>query len=134
MIKLSKLTDYAVVILAAMAHHEGEKLSASALAEETKLPEPTVAKVLKILAKEDVIDSLRGVNGGYVLATNPKDIPITSVIAAMDGPMAIAACVDNGQGGCCDHEAHCTIKGKWTPVNTAIQEALNGVTLADMVN
>ncbi len=134
MIKLSKLTDYAVVILAAMVSEQGERLTAAGLAEKTKLPEPTVAKVLKILARENVIESIRGVNGGYVLMHSAQEIKITSVIAAMDGPLAIAACVENGQGACCDHEASCSIKGKWTPVNTAIRNALDGVTLADMVN
>lgn len=134
MIKLSKLTDYAVVILAAMAGEQGIRMTAAGLADKTKLPEPTVAKVLKILARENVIESIRGANGGYILSQSAQDIKITSVIAAMDGPLAIAACVEDGQGGCCDHEANCSIKGKWTPVNAAIRNALDGVTLADMVN
>ncbi|MEM6782085.1 MAG: SUF system Fe-S cluster assembly regulator [Pseudomonadota bacterium] len=133
MIKLSKLADYAVVILAAMSESQGVRLSAGVLAETTKLPEPTVAKVLKLLAKEEVIQSIRGVNGGYVLEHAPQDIKITAVIAAMDGPIAIASCVDEAEG-CCDREEHCSVKGKWTPVNAAIRNALDGVTLADMVN
>lgn len=133
MIKLSKLTDYAVVILAAMADKRGERLSASFLADTTSLPEPTVAKVLKQLARAEVIQSNRGVNGGYVLDSAAAEVRITAVIAAMDGPLAIAACVDEGNG-CCDYESKCSIKGKWTPVNEAIRKALDGVTLADMVN
>lgn len=132
MIKLSKMTDYAVVILASMAQERGKRLSAAVLAEKTGLPEPTVAKILKILAKEGIITSERGVNGGYALNKAESEIAITGVIQAMDGPLAIASCVD-GHDGCCAHESTCSIKGRWSPINAAIQKALDGVTLADMV-
>lgn len=132
MIKLSKLTDYAVVVLSMMSAHKGEKFSASALSEKTGLPEPTVAKVLKTLARENLISSERGVNGGYVMAQGASEVKILEVITAMDGPLAVAACVDDSKG-CCDFEENCSMKGKWNPVNTAIRNALSGITLADMV-
>lgn len=132
MIKLSKLTDYSVVILAEMARGRGGLMTASGLAAQSGLPEPTVAKVLKLLARGAVITSVRGANGGYTLEKAPEDISIAAVITALEGPVVLAACVE-GAAGCCDHEKTCTIKGQWDPVNAAMQRALENVTLAQMI-
>jgi len=132
MIKLSKLTDYAVVVLAVMAQERGTVVSASALAEKTHLPEPTVAKVLKILSKHGIILSVRGTNGGYKLEKTADQIDMASVISAMDGPIALTACVD-GSAGCCNLENSCPVKGQWDPVNMAMKQALGNVSLAQMI-
>lgn len=132
MIKLSKLTDYAVVVLSEMARDAESLSTASGLAEKTTLPEPTVAKVLKLLAKGDVISSTRGVNGGYRLNAAPDAISIAKVITALEGPVALAACVE-GSEECCSHSAGCPIKGQWNPVNVAMRNALENVSLAQMI-
>ncbi|PZQ46554.1 MAG: SUF system Fe-S cluster assembly regulator [Micavibrio aeruginosavorus] len=132
MIKLSKLTDYAVVILAEMARDEGRLLTASGLSSKTGLPEPTVAKVLKLLTRGGQIESARGINGGYKLARLPGDISMASVITALEGPVMLTSCVD-GSEDCCNHSINCALKGKWNPVNAAMQKALEEVTLAQMI-
>ncbi len=132
MIKLSKLTDYAVVVLADMAKDPGRQRTAADLAVTTTLPEPTVAKVLKLLAKGGVVMSIRGVNGGYRLDKAPTDLTMASVISAMDGPIALTACADGGEG-CCTYEHTCAVKKKWAPVNAAMRAALENVTLAEMI-
>lgn len=132
MIKLSKLTDYSVVILAEMARGEKALMTASGLAVASNLPEPTVAKVLKMLAKGAVISSVRGASGGYVLDKSPDEISIAMVITALEGPVVLTACVDKGGEGCC-HEKTCSVKGKWDPVNAAMRTALENVTLAQMM-
>ncbi len=131
MIKLSKLTDYSIVILAEMSRGEGALMTASGLATLSNLPEPTVAKVLKMLARGTVISSVRGASGGYVLSKRPEDISIASVITALEGPVLLTACVENG-GGCC-HEKTCAVKGQWDPVNEAMKTALENVSLAQMI-
>ncbi len=132
MIKLSRLTDYAVVVLAAMVSRDDNLASASSLSAETGLPEPTVCKVLKLLARGGTISSSRGVNGGYALKNSPEDILISDVIAAIEGPIALTACVDGSQD-CCAVEKMCMLRGRWGIVNAAIQSALDNVTLADML-
>ena len=133
MIKLSKLTDYAVVILAAMTEKGDVLASASELAAETKLPEPTVSKVLKLLAKGNVITSIRGVKGGYKLAHDPVNLTIHEIIVAMEGPVALTACVE-GSTESCALEGSCALHGRWTPVNRAMKAALETIMLADMMN
>ena len=132
MIKLGKLTDYAVVVMVQLAQ-EGAETSRSAhqLAEKTGLPEPTVAKVLKTLLKENLVASVRGAQGGYKLARDPEELSICDIVEAMDGKIAIVTCVDD-TGEACVSAASCPSRGKWDPVNRAIRAAMQDVTLADM--
>lgn len=132
MLKLSKLTDYAVVILAAMARGGQKPCSASGVAAATSLPEPTVSKVLKLLAKADIIISSRGAKGGYMLNEAPANIPVGRIIAALEGPVRLASCVKDS-GEICGIESICMLQGRWNPVNAAIETALSNVTLADMI-
>lgn len=132
MIKLGRLTDYAVVVLAEMAGSQGALLAASSLSARTGLPEPTVAKILKLLARSGLIDSVRGASGGYVLNRSPDDIPVTEVITAMEGPIALTACAD-GNHESCSLSSLCGVHGRWGAVNVAINAALQSVTLAQMV-
>jgi FeS assembly SUF system regulator len=136
MLRLSKLTDYAVVVLIQLAESErqqGEDVvqTAPGIAGATGVPEPTVAKVLKALTSGGLLHSQRGARGGYRLARPLAGISISDVIAAIDGPIALTACVDGGAGGC-DVEAMCAVKGRWDLVNDAIRCALSQITLAEM--
>ena len=130
MLRLSKLTDYAVVVLVRLAGMDGVQTSPS-LAAATGIPEPTVAKVLKTLAAGDLVVSQRGARGGYRLTCDLSDIPVSDVIAAIDGPIALTACVE-GSGTGCESQGLCPMRGRWDPVNEAIQKALSSITLADM--
>lgn len=133
MIKFSRLADYAVVVLAVLAKAEGDMMAASSLACESGLPEPTVAKVLKLLAKGDVVISVRGVNGGYKLARAKTMITVAEIVTAVDGPVALAACVESSDEDCA-HACKCPVKGRWDAVNMAIHGALEGICLADMLH
>ncbi len=130
MLRLSKLTDYAVVVLVRLSRAD-EVQTSPAIASATGIPEPTVAKVLKALAAAGLVASQRGARGGYRLMRPLSAIPISEVIAAIDGPIALAACVEGGAGHC-EVEHICSVRGRWDPVNDAIYQALSAITLADM--
>ena len=130
MLRLSKLTDYAVVVLVRLDATGGVTTS-PCLAQETGIPEPTVAKVLKALAADGLVVSQRGARGGYRLARALEDIPVARVIKAIDGPISLAACVDGAVGGC-EAQCLCPMRGRWDPVNHAILSALTRITLAEM--
>ena len=136
MLRLSKLTDYAVVVLTRLARDgavpaSGRVQTALSLAADTGIAEPTVAKVLKILAQAGLVEGVRGPRGGYRLARPLAAVPLSEIIVAIDGPIALTACVDGGFGGC-EAEAICPVRGRWDPVNDAIRRALSGITLADL--
>lgn len=135
MLRLSKLTDYAVVVLIRLS--DIERISAEGvqtapgIAAATGVPEPTVSKVLKALAGAGLVVSQRGARGGYRLARPLHQVSVADVIAAIDGPIALTACVDGGTGGC-DVQSMCVVKGRWDLVNDAIHAALTGISLTDM--
>jgi FeS assembly SUF system regulator len=132
MVRLTRMTDYAVVILCQMARDPVPAVfTASALAEATGLPLPSVSKLLKTLAHHGIVHAQRGASGGYVLARDPETISARDIVLALEGPVVLTACVDGGEGGC-DFEGSCPIRGHWDPVNAAVHQALSNVTLAEM--
>ncbi len=131
MIRLTKQTDYGIVLLSHMASLPQRQFNATELAAESRLPQPTVSKVLKILARAGLLDSHRGVKGGYTLARTPEEITVTEVIGALEGPIGITECIDDTPGEC-SHEAGCPVRGNWHRINEAIRQALDGINLAEM--
>lgn len=135
MLRVSKLTDYAVVVLVRLSaetpYGEGPVQTSPAIATATCVPEPTVAKVLKALSTAGLVVSQRGARGGYRLIRPLETISVADVIAAIDGPIALTACVDGGVGGC-EVGGVCAVKGRWDLVNDAIRQSLTAITLADM--
>ena len=106
--------------------------TAHAVAAATRIPEPTASKILKALARVDLLDSHRGANGGYTLARRPADIRITEVIIAVDGPIALTSCLD-AEGTDCSLVPTCPTRTNWQTINDAIRRALDEVSLADMM-
>lgn len=131
MLKLSKMADYAGVIVVQVVRHPSRVHTASSMADELGLPKTTVAKCLKMLAKHGVLASQRGVNGGYKLAREAKDISVAEVIYALDGPVQLTECA-HGRPSDCQIEKTCPMRGGWDSINTTIQQTLQGMSLADM--
>lgn len=132
MLKLGRMTDYAVVALSRLAQEvPGTVMTAPRLAAETGLPEPTVAKLLKGLAHHGLVSAQRGAAGGYSIARPPQSITMAEVVTALEGPIALTACVDGSDDDCLI-QGHCPIRGRWEPVNVALRQALAAVTLADL--
>lgn len=132
MIRLSKMTDYAVLVLTSMVNSRAGGLeTATGLAERTGLPAPTVAKLLKLLVKDGMVASHRGASGGYALALPAAAISVARIITAIDGPIALTDCVEGGDA-LCGVESLCARRGHWERVNDAVRTALEGVSLAEM--
>jgi FeS assembly SUF system regulator len=131
MIRITKQTDYGVVLLTHLAQEPQRLVTTPELAEETQLPLPMASKILKLLAREGVLDSHRGAKGGYTLARSPREITVTEIISALEGPIAVTECIDDAPGAC-DYTAFCPVRSNWNQINLAIRQALDGITLADM--
>ncbi len=132
MIKLSRLADYAVVLVTQMGFGPKGVHNALELAGETGLPVPTVSKVLATLARNGVIRSVRGAKGGYRLTKAPERISVASVIAAIDGPIALTQCVDHN-ADTCTVETLCPSRAGWHKINEAVERALSDVSLAELI-
>lgn len=132
MLKLSRMIDYGVVILSQMTNQRDGLATAPELAEATGLPAPMVSKIMKALARSDLVTSHRGVRGGYTLSRGPQDISVAAIVEALEGPVALTACVEASDSHC-RVESLCPIRGGWEKVNDAIRDALEAVSLADLI-
>ncbi len=132
MLRMSKLTDYGIVLLTHMAMEEpGSMHTAQHLAGRSRIPVPTASKLLKALARAGLVISHRGRNGGYGLSRGADDISVAEIISAIEGPIGLTEC-GTGTEGACDMEPFCAAKGRWAPINQAIERALRDVPLSAM--
>ena len=156
MFRLSKTTDYGIVLMAQLAneaHAAGssaretasvgsnppgdaaparrESLNARELAECSDLPVPMVSKILKALAKEGLLVSQRGAKGGYSLARAPEDLPVSEMIRVLEGPVALTDCAIGPS--LCEHEKMCAVREPWQKISRVVERALADVTLADLI-
>ena len=132
MLRVTKLTDYATVVLTVLAAQSDAVLSASELAERAGLETPTVSKLLKPLAQAGLVEGFRGANGGYRLAREAAGISLIEIVEAMEGPLGMTEC--SIHGGNCTIEDHCGVRANWRRINDVVVEALRSVSLAQMID
>jgi FeS assembly SUF system regulator len=130
MLRISRLTDYATVILAALAEQPDHVRTATALADETRIAAPTVSKLLKQLQRAGLVASTRGLHGGYQLARPATQINAAAILDAMEGPVALTDC--SAGLGHCDIEGTCRVGRVWQRLNLAIRRSLSDVSLAQL--
>ena len=132
MLKISKLADYAVIILGSLVFDQPRVVSASWVANATHLELPTVSKILKLLAKAGLVLSLRGSGGGYQLTRGAKEVTVADVVSAIEGRLAVTECC--AISNACMLNSLCTIKENWRAINKVIFSVLEGLTLYDMIH
>jgi FeS assembly SUF system regulator len=131
-LKLSKTTDYGIVLLAQLASEPDQgPQNARELAADAELPVPMVSKVLKALAREGLLVSQRGSKGGYRLARDPERLPVSEMIRVLEGPLALTDCAIGP--ALCEHESACAVREPWQQISRVIEHALSDITLADLV-
>jgi FeS assembly SUF system regulator len=132
MIRLSRLTDYGIVLMSHFAQMEPvQMLTARELAEKSGIPLPTVSKLLKLLSKSDLISSHRGTKGGYSLVRKAHEISVAEMIDVLEGPIAMTECSSHGNHFC-GLELVCPTKNPWQRINHVVRQALSKLSLADM--
>lgn len=130
MLRISKLTDYAIMVMVALCDQRGEVLSTQVLAEATHLEVPTVSKVLKLLGRAGLVQSFRGKHGGYCVEREAGSISVAEIIAAIEGPIAMTEC--SIEKGLCSQEPVCGLRSNWRRISSAVAQAIEGVSLAEM--
>lgn len=132
MLRLTKKADYGLMALKYLAERAGEaSLSAKDVAEAYHIPPQLLAKILQQLAREGLLRSHAGMNGGYTLARQPQEITVFEVIRIIDGPLFITSCVT--VTGTCDLTDSCTIKEPLARVNDSITDVLKKIRISDLV-
>jgi len=132
LIRISRLADYASLLLAHLVTCTDEPVhTARDLADQCRLPYPTVSKILKVLVRGGLLVSQRGIKGGYRLARSPEQITIAQIIEAVEGPIAITECSVHVNGAC-ELESCCEVRSNWLRINELIVTALESITLVDL--
>jgi len=130
MLRIGKLTDYAMVLVSHLARTQGVQ-SATTLADEVHLSAATVSKILKILSEANLVKSVRGAEGGYLLAKPAAEISLVDIITAMEGEFAVTECCEMTNQ--CMLNTTCSLRENWRKINKVVQTMLSGLTILDML-
>lgn len=132
MIRITKEADYGIMLLGFMAARPlGEVHAARNVARWSGLPLPMVSKILRSLAREEILTSHRGVSGGYSLDRPPERVSVASVIRALEGPISMVQC--GAEPGACDQEPVCPTRVNWARISREIESALERMPISEMV-
>jgi len=129
-LRMTKLTDYSTVIMSYLARQPQDVHSVTEVATAVGVATPTTSKILKTLARRELVESVLGAKGGYRLSRPPERISLAEVIDAMEGPFGVTEC--SVVTGLCSQEAGCPLRGNWQRLNEVLRRALDQVTLAEM--
>lgn len=133
MLRLTKQTDYALVLLGLLARdRSGRPRTARGLAKAAGIPLPMVSKILKLLSREKLLKSERGASGGYRLSRQASEITVGEVILLMEGPIALTDCSSAVDANCAIEPA-CPVTSTMRRVNGIVIETLESISLEDMV-
>ena len=129
--RVSTRGDYACRALLSLALHAdtGTPTSVRDIADRTGLPQPYLEQILLALKGAGLVKSKRGVGGGYVLAREPRDIRLSEIISAVDGPITLGDFGQPHQDGSCDHEGQCVLLAIWDVAGQHMREHLDAYTL-----
>jgi Rrf2 family protein len=131
MLRLTKKADYGLIALshlAAGARHHGA--SAKEISDAHGIPLPLLAKVLQKLARNGLLASVQGTNGGYRLARQADSISVFEVVRAIDGPAVLRSCFTEEE--CCHHTTRCTVREPLRRVHEGIMDLLTGISISDL--
>jgi FeS assembly SUF system regulator len=133
MLKISKMADYAILLMSHLVRkpYEKQMVSANDLSKGTHIPQPTVSKLLKILLDAHLLSSQRGTDGGYQLSRSADRIRLLDVMHAIQGVNGITEC--SNKVNTCTLDNHCTLKHNWLAINAHLQQVFIKITLADMI-
>ncbi|MEK8023664.1 MAG: Rrf2 family transcriptional regulator [Candidatus Hydrogenedentota bacterium] len=137
MLRISKKLDYSLIILAHLAHAlPGELTSARDVARTYGLPLPITAGILKTLAKHEIVRSLRGVHGGYLLSLEPSKLNLSRIIEAIEGPFQLADCIPMaphaGHNRDCEYMDRCPVRRPVNELHRVLHQTLGNISLAEL--
>ena len=132
MMRVNKLTDYGIVIMTRIADMDQNKVhTAREISEDTKIPLPTVTRLLKTLSNNGLLNSQRGSQGGYSLSGSSEGISVANIIESFEGPIALTECSTNTCE--CSYETKCSMEEPWQKINNTVKNALEGISLNEMM-
>ncbi len=132
--KFSTRGRYGVQIMVDLAQHSDEgPISLKSVADRQKLSEHYLEQLIPELRKAGLVKSIRGAQGGYVLARKPEEIYIGDVIRVLEGPIAPVECTNQSGSDCCEKTSFCVTREVWVKVRDSINDVVDSISLADLI-
>ena len=134
MLKLTKKSDYGIIALVHLTRRRGTSVSCREITERYHIPYPTLSNVMKTLAHYEIVESVRGVNGGYRLAVDPKELSLGSLLEVLEGPIKLTECMDlpDGTTSDCKIEKYCPVRAPLRKLHDRFQDWLKELTFAEI--
>lgn len=132
--KLSTKGRYGVKAMFDLAQHYGEgPIALKNIAERQFISEHYLEQLISALRKANLVKSVRGAQGGYILAREPENITIGDIIRVLEGPIAPSECVSEEEPEECHRQEICVTRTVWKRIRDSIADVLDSITLADMI-
>ena len=133
--KLSTKGRYGVKAMVDLAIHYGEEPSSiKSISERQNISEYYLEQLFSPLRKANLIKSIRGAQGGYILSKAPKDITVADVMKVLEGPIEISDCIDGNTENSCGNIDCCATRLLWSRIKESIDTVMESTTLQDMVD
>ena len=131
--KISTKGRYALRLMLDLAsHNTGQPVSLKDIAKRQDISEKYLEQIISILNKAGYVQSIRGAQGGYLLRKQPEEYTVGMILRLTEGSLAPVACAEDEDCRVCNREDHCASNQVWRRLNTAINDVVDHITLADM--
>ena len=128
---VTRETDYAVRCVLYLARQQDQITSVSEIAEQMHIPKSFLAKILQRLVRDGIVESLRGVNGGFRLLKNPNHITLLEVLTAIQGIAPVNNCAIDKRR--CSMSSHCGVHPVWLEIRREIERRLATQTISGLI-
>jgi Rrf2 family protein len=127
---ISAKSKYAVRALVELAQHNGDQpVPIADISSRKDIPLQFLEQLFSSLRKAGILNSHRGVRGGFSFKRLPEDVSVLDVVEALDGSVAPASCT---VGAPCDKKEHCAVQDVWMDAKSSLEAVLSEATIADL--
>jgi Rrf2 family transcriptional regulator, cysteine metabolism repressor len=129
--RISSRCEYGLRAMVYLAdRHDERPVPLTEIVASEGIPGPFLERILARLRESGLVKATRGVGGGYQLARGAGTIAVGDVVTALEGPLSLVGCVPDD--GACDRVDSCASRVAWRMLDSAISNALDGITLEDL--
>ena len=134
MLKINRQTDYAVRVILALAQRgEGVRLSSAEIQQEMLIPKAFMTRIVAQLAREGLVNTFPGRDGGLMLPRPASQINLKEVVEAFEGPILLSECMQVKGEDDCPFQSNCPVRSKWGRVQVAMMREMASITFEDLV-
>lgn len=133
MLKINRQTDYAVRVILSLAQHgEGIRLSSTEIQQEMLIPKAFMTRIVAQLAREGLVNTFPGRDGGLMLPRPASQITLKDVVEAFEGPILLSECMQVKGEDDCPFQSNCPVRSKWGRVQVAMMREMASISFADL--